>query len=233
MQREYLLEGLAEDVADTALKPLPPGETGQPHMSVAALVCGRFCIAQIVVNCALSFCFPLGFFWLLWSPHSPLVTHEVTYRWNDPHVLSPIIMSPWLCGLISGAFLPIGLPDAWQNGWFAPMHARTAARVRARLPCLGARHGAVRHFTLACLVALVWVPAALVAVRFGLGGELRAQTFVLFVPAYIGTLPLALVPLALLGFAVPHAFLRVRSFMPTDGPIVRRMLRRVLNAPLC
>ena len=71
------------------------------------------------------------------------------------------------------------------------------------------------------------------AVDSGNGPELSSWGQAIACAAYIATLPILVVPLGMLGFALEPNYARVASML-SDGPHpIKRLVRRVLRSPLC
>ena len=108
------------------------------------------------------------------------------------------------------------------------------------LPFLGEhwlwRYGVLRHLALGTVLALLWVPAGMLCANFVLRGQLSAVATLWFSVIYCSSLPLAAIPLGLLGFAVAPNYARVAANMatPDDEPSpIWRLARRALHAPRC
>ena len=200
--------------------------------SACQIICSGFCLFQVVLNVALSFIVPLGFLWLLLSPDGPISTTE-RYAWDAWTPLSIIVPSPWVTTLIGCGTLPIGLPDALAHRWYGRLTAQDACALQRCLPVLRPRVGVLRHLACGTLAALFYVPAAGCVVRFVLGPVIRTNTLVLACATYIATIPIVVIPLGLLGFAIPSHYERVYRRMPVDGHPVCRLVRRLVIAPTC
>lgn len=220
-----LVNALAGEESDFA--PL----VGSRLRSSCQVVCSAFCFAQIILNVTLSLVFPLGFLWVLFSPQS-FISSKPTYAWDDPTPLGVVVASPWIGTLISCGTLPVGLPEAMANGWFGELKPNSARCVGVALPFLRLPH-VFRHLACGSVAALLYIPAGLCAFRYLLGPTLRADAMVIACACYIASIPVLVVPLGLLGFAVPGNCERVRRRMPTDGHPVLRVLRRLALAPTC
>ena len=239
---EYLLAAPDAETSGSLTAPLQTGPRGVSGLNddddssvrswtMSAVLCCKFCLAQLLVNMVLSFAFPLGFFWVIFYPHT--ATAPTSYAVMSPQVLVAIVASPWMCAVVSGGLLPMSMPEAFQSGWFGTLSTRDARRLHCVLPCLRSRYGLVRHLALGTLVAPAWISAMLVLLRHFVGTRLSATLFIYLVPAYIATLPLVLLPLAVLGFAAPASYARVRETMPMHGSVIGKGIRRLLYAPLC
>lgn len=173
---------------------------GPPPFTVKRLLLSPFVVAQTMLNVALSFAFPLLFFWFLFSPAGPIAVAS-HYAWDSSLCCGVIIASPLACAVIPNGLAPIGMPEAVAKGWFGTLRTGTARQLLQFFPPLRPCVGVQRHLILGFIAALVWIPAGFAVARFALTGPegIPAWIFILFGPAYIATLPIALVPAGLLG----------------------------------
>eukprot|EP00873_Tetraselmis_striata_P002882 jgi/Tetstr1/423146/TSEL_013914.t1 len=190
----------------------------------------KFVIGQTIFNMAASFAGPLAVFWLLFSAGGP-------YAWNSGEVLGPILASPWACAIASSAFAPISMGDAVASGWFGCTSPESVQRLSWVFPFLGThrcwRYGALRHLILGTQVAVVFIPLALLIARYGLGPSLDAWEQIWLSIIYITLLPLVIMPLALLAFAVKPNLERVHTIMPDHPNALMKLMKRAACAPLC
>ena len=193
-----------------------------------------FCLAQVTVNVVLSLVFPMGFLWVIFSPHS-FISTTTRYAWNDSTPMGVVLASPWAGTFISCGTLPVALPDALDNGWFGLLPAQSVRRVSCVLPFLRPRLGIVRHLLIGTLAALFFIPAGFAVFRYVVGPVMSAETLIVACAMYISSIPIFVVPLGLLGFGLPKNFERVQvNFERTNGghPLCRT-LKRILISPTC
>ena len=64
---------------------------------------------------------------------------------------------------------------------------------------------------------------------------MSATTFIFFGPACLAVLPLLVLPLGMLGFAIPANYARVEAKMtvPSGTSVLRTLIHRAMMAPLC
>ena len=198
------------------------------------LLSSPFVLGQTLFNVVASFCGPLLCFWLLFSGGGP-------YAWNSGEVLGPIIASPLACAILAPAFVPIGMTDAVSKGWFGPVpsHDDGVRRLARFLPFLRPadvwRVGAVRHLVLGTQLSCVAIPPGILIARYALGPDLPAWTQIWFSVAYIALLPIVVLPLALLGFALEPNLERVENLIgAADDPrALIKLAKRAWAAPKC
>ena len=203
-------------------------DAAPPSATVCSILCSPFCLLQLLFNITASFAGPLACFWLIFSSMGPEV-------WDGGPMLSVVIASPWACALAANAFIPIGIPDAFAYGWFAVVPTERLSCTLCLFPFLHCRLGVIRHLCLGCYAAILWIPAVGLLARYVEGPEMSADTFVFFGPACIAALPVLVVPLGLLGFALPANYARVEAKMTTApgvGPL-EKTIRRAILAPTC
>lgn len=197
------------------------------------LLSSPFVLGQTLFNVVASFCGPLLCFWLIFSRGGP-------YAWNSGEVLGPICASPLACAILAPAFVPIGMTDAVSRGWFGPVPShddgvRCLARFLPSLRSAGVwRVGVVRHLVLGLQLSCVAIAGILVA-GYALGPDLLAWTQIWFSVAYIALLPIVVLPLALLGFALESHLERVETIIgAADDPrALVKLAKRAWAAPKC
>ena len=202
-----------------------------PQFSACGLLCSPFVVTQVVFNVVASFGGPLLCFYLMFASGGP-------YPWLSGEVLGPIIASPIAGCVCSLAFAPLSMPEMTAKGWFGIVLPADVRRISYVFPFLGRakawRIGVVRHLMLALLLAVVVIPPALVLVSpLVFGPDLGAWTFIWLAIAYISVLPIVIIPLGLLGFAIEPNYARVQALMSNDSRPMRRLLLRAMRAPQC
>ena len=139
--------------------------------------------------------------------------------------------------MIALAFAPIGMPDAVRRSWFGPVPLSQAHRLSWVFPFLGKhwlwRYGVVRHFVIGLQVAIVAIPSGLVLARYAFGPTLSAWTQIWLSVVYIATMPILVVPMGFLAFALEPNLEIVERRMSDDPKCFHRLLKRALQAPLC
>lgn len=201
--------------------------------NIRALLCSPFCVGQTVVNIVASFVFPLAFFAFMYDTKGPVATQK-TYSWLDSTPLGVVLASPWIAAVLSCGPLPIGLPEALQKRWFGTLAAHDVRWLLGWQRCgpLRIQRGVLRHLALGTLVAPLCIPLGLLALRYGAGDTFSDGTLVWFCSTYIALLPILIVPLGLLGFALPLNYQRVEERLPltvAGQSASRKLLGRLLR----
>ncbi len=223
-------EGFLDDGQHTTLtvNALIDDTGARRFTSLCGLLCTPFCLGQILFNLIASFGGPLVCFYLIFTSMGP-------ESWDGAPMIGIALASPFACALCSLAFIPVGIPDAAAHGWFGIIEPHSVACLLRAMPFLRCRIGAVRHLCVGCVVGVLWIPTVYYLARFVEGPVMSARTFVFFGPACIAALPLLVLPLGLLGFALPDNYARIEAIMAStvrEGPIVK-LIRRGLLAPTC
>lgn len=196
------------------------------RFSPCGLLFTPFCLGQIIFNVIASFAGPLACFWLIFTSMGP-------ESWLGAPMLGIGIASPWACAICSLAFLPVGIPDASKQGWFGIIELESVPCTMRILPFLHVRVGILRHLCIGTVAAALWCPPVFVLARFVEGPMMSAKTFVWFGPSCLAVLPLLVVPLGLLGFALPANYARVEAIMAVRGGTLVKVVRRGILAPTC
>mmetsp|Transcript_1026 Transcript_1026/g.2854 ORF Transcript_1026/g.2854 Transcript_1026/m.2854 type:complete len:230 (-) Transcript_1026:304-993(-) len=208
----------------------------EPNMArqftLRSLLLSKFVLGQTAFNVTASFAGPLLCFALIFGNGGP-------YAWNSGEVLGPICASPMACSVLALAFAPIGMTDAIGKGWYGPVAPTEVQCLACVLPFLGSapvwRFGVVRHLALGAMLSCVAIPPAICIARYALGPELAAWTQIWFSIIYISILPLIVIPLGLLGFAVKPNLERVETMIgAADDPRpLFQLINRAAASPKC
>jgi len=224
---------IAESISTTSAPPSTPGPSRTPrNFSLAKLMCTPFALGQLIFNMVMSGLGPAVCFYLIFH-------HTAPKHWNGAPMLGVAIASPWGGAVLSLAWAPVGIPDAVAKGWFGVVQPSAVPRTLRLFPFLRVRVGVLRHLGLGTLAALLWMPPLLLLAYYGEGhghGEpMHADDFIIFAPAFLAVLPLFILPLGLLGFALPENYARVEAKMsaPEGSGVFCTLVHRGLHAPLC
>ncbi len=221
------------------VEPAAVGAARVGSLTICGVLVSRFCVLQTLFNVAMSFLGPLFCFWFLFSAKGP-------YALTSGPVSGAIIASPFASAVISLSFAPLSMVEAADNGWFGVVRRsnRTLERISRFLCFLGEgkafRRGVARHALIGCFVAVPAIPVGLAYARMvvaGPDGMLEAWDMIIFSVTYIAMMPLLVMPLGLLGFALEPNFERVRERMvaakQAEKHPIRQLVRRALVAPCC
>lgn len=194
----------------------------------------KFVLAQAAFNMFASFCGPLIFFYLIF-----VVLLGGPFDWNSGPALGVGLASPIASAVLALAFASMEMPAAVDSGWL-PTLAMSDRGCAAALPFLGRgswlRVGVARNAMLGLCAEVLLVPIYFLVLRFALGPSMSAWTFVLASVTYIGVvIPLFVVPLGILGYALEPNFERVRATMADDveRSCIGVLLRKAWRSPLC
>mmetsp|Transcript_26647 Transcript_26647/g.74488 ORF Transcript_26647/g.74488 Transcript_26647/m.74488 type:complete len:249 (+) Transcript_26647:78-824(+) len=220
-------------------------------LSPGQLLATPFVIGQTLFNIVASFCGPLFFFWIIFHK---LPSAKPCYAWYSGEVLGPVVITPLASSILALAWAPIGIPDALPKRWFAYVRERDVSTGPLSFVWfLRYRYGILRHCMMGLLLSCVAIPIMLALVVFifaesdsvygdrpddpgsaGLpagecyNGQLTAWTQTFVSVTYIGILPIIIIPLGLLGFAVEPNLDRVNKIF--EG---KNIILKGLYSPLC
>eukprot|EP01004_Peranema_trichophorum_P008200 NODE_6958_length_824_cov_26.350927_g6358_i0.p1 GENE.NODE_6958_length_824_cov_26.350927_g6358_i0~~NODE_6958_length_824_cov_26.350927_g6358_i0.p1 ORF type:complete len:217 (-),score=17.89 NODE_6958_length_824_cov_26.350927_g6358_i0:115-765(-) len=197
------------------------GELGRLYGKPIQIFVSKFVIGQTIFNVVMSFLVPTIMFYLLFY-------HKAPHYWLSGNVLGPVLASPWCCSIGSLAFAPMGIPDALDKKWFYTVRNSDVSTLPWTLfPYLRFRIGIIRHLVLGTQVAVLAIPIMFIIIRFGFGEYLSANQQLFGGVTYIAILPIFVMPLGLLGFAVDANMSRVRKNVRGN------IIQKALKSPIC
>lgn len=205
------------------------GRLESQYASPLGLLLSSFVIVQTLFGCVVSLGGPMLVFWLMFR--------DEPYNRLGGELVSNILLSPFLCALLSLALAPLSMPEAVEGGIFFVVRSSSAAPLARWLPFLRSdgvwKFGAARHLAIGFLCELVAAPPALLVARYGLPELVTSWEVIWFSVTYIALLPIVCVPLGLLAFAVEPNYVRVEEMMSNDPMPARRLFQRLVWSPLC
>ena len=189
--------------------------------SLLSALTSPFFMLNWIMNCFLSFLFPLGIFMLLYNPNK-------LYSINNFQVISPILISPWLCAILSSMFIPFAFPEAVSKGYFRTISDTHS--VQKYIPFKDNK-AIVRHFVLGTIVACLGIPIAVLLIH--LSGEIGGMTMAFYTASYISVLTFISYPFAFIGFASEKSVQKIIEAMDQESPFLKRMIHRLWTCPKC
>ena len=176
-------------------------ESDKEYSSPTKLLTCPYVVVQTLLNVAISFFGPLVCFWVLFH-----VLGSSRYYWLSGPVLGPILASPIASPICALAFAPISIPQAVKKRWLLYVKSSDVSRgIWTLCPFLHLRVGFVRHLILGFILSCFAIPLMLGFVLVFLideDGYLSDTEQILASVTYIAILPLCIIPLGFLGFAI-------------------------------
>lgn len=167
----------------------------------------KFVLAQLLFNIIASFLGPLGTFYLLfgWLSEGP-------YEWSSGPCVGVVVGSLAGSPILIFALMPVGLPEAVENGWFPRLSEKNLGGSDGEEPCwwmfpflmkiLKWRWSTLRGLAIGMIVGVVYVPIALLIARYALGPTLSTWTLIWFNVVYEVVLAIPVLLFGLLGYAL-------------------------------
>ena len=199
-------------------------DTKQYASSTKEVLISKFVISQLIFNVLASFLGPLGTFFLLFGYLS-----EGPYDWSSGPLVGVVVGSLAGSPLLIFALMPVGLPEAVENGWFPRLSAKTLEDWWM-LNILKWRWSTSRNLAIGLLVGIVYVPVALLIARFGLGPSLGTWELIWFNVVYEVLLAIPVLLLGLLGYALEPNLDVTIEYMSNHPNCSKRLLFRVLTS---
>lgn len=187
----------------------------------------KFAIAQLVFNILASFLGPLGTFYLLFGYLS-----QGPYEWSSGPLVGVVVGSLLGSPILIFALMPVGLPEAVENGWFPRLDEKSLLGGQGKSSCvendderslsqlhadewrqcwwmfpwllsiLQWRWSTLRNLAIGMLLGVIYVPVALLIARYALGPSLGTWTLIWFNVVYEVLLAIPVLLLGLLGYAL-------------------------------
>lgn len=202
----------------------------------------KFVIAQLIFNILASFLGPLGTFYLLFGYLS-----EGPYKWSSGPLVGVVVGSLLGSPILIFALMPVGLPEAVDNGWFPRIREKALVVNRQGgedeehlshecswwmfpwlLSILKWRWSTLRNMAIGMMVGVVYVPIALLLARFALGPYLGTWTLIWFNVVYEVLLAIPILLLGLLGYALEPNLDITLELMSLHPNCALRLLYRTL-----
>ena len=226
------------------------GDPGSPYdktyFSPTELLTSKFVVLQTIFNVVVSFCGPLFFFWLIFH----VLSGKDCFPILSGEVLGPVLASPLAAAVLALAWAPLGMMDALPRGWFGYVaEEEFQGGMWFLLPSLRiSRIGVLRNLVTGLQLSVVAIPIMMLFVLFVFasdGGDVESSglnsdgytcegkyltpwTQTLASVTYIALLPLFVIPVGLLGYAVEPNLDRVTSILDGKGFIAKG-----IYSPIC
>ena len=192
--------------------------------SMTEVLLSKFVIAQLIFNVVASFLGPLGTFFLLFGYLS-----EGPYAWSSGPLVGVVVGSLAGSPLLIFALMPVGLPEAVENGWFPRLSEKTLEDWWI-LNILKWRWSTSRNLAIGLLVGIVYVPVALLIAGFGFGPTLGTWELIWFNVVYEVLLAVPVLLLGLLGYALEQNLDVAVEYMSNHPNCSKRLFYRVLTS---
>lgn len=193
------------------------------------VILSKFVISQVVFNTLGSFIGPLATFYLLFG-----VASQGPYQWNGSQLIGVVVGSLLGSPLFIFALIPIGMPEALKNGWFYKLRVEHVPQwLLCVLPFLRNdkkiwRYATIRHAVLGLICGILYVPAAILIARYGIGPTLSTWELIFFNVVYLVCLAPPITIFGLVGYA-QHMNVIVDKMSNDSNPFKRVCLRIVVS----
>ena len=191
----------------------------------------KFVIGQVIFNVIASFLGPLGTFYLLFGYLS-----QGPYEWSSGPLVGVVVGSLVGSPLLIFALMPVGMPEAVENGWFPCLRTQDCPpwMMTGIFWFLGEqsswRWALKRNIMLAIVLGLIYVPFALLLARYAFGPSLSTWTLIWFNVVYEVLLAIPVTALGLLGYSVQHHLEFTLSRMSSNPNVAKRLGWRILSS---
>jgi hypothetical protein len=156
---------------------------------------------------------------------------EGPYAWSSGPLVGVVVGSLAGSPLLIFALMPVGLPEAVENGWFPRLSEKTLEdRHRWLLHILQWRWSTSRNLAIGVLLGIVYVPLALLIARFGLGPSLGTWELIWFNVVYEVLLAIPVLLLGLLGYALEPNLDVTIDYMSNHPNCAERLFFRVVTS---
>lgn len=184
-----------------------------------------FVIINIIVAFTASFTFPFAFLSLLYLNTPTLIS------WSAD-VLSLLVISPWLCSILSPIAIPMSIPevdfktvtkDYFQRYENVLLFLRSDKCFRF---CI------FRHFVLGSYAAIIFIPISIFIASINV--IMSSAVLLTYLCLYIASISAFITPFSILSFTIQPNYDRVMYYINiSDKHTFTILLKKLVKCPLC